>query len=232
MREIEPVLWRYQEPWEHRLSDAISIQSSAHYMAIVVLMSGASIHKLDGRHERVRKGKEAAINAIIDLVTEGRVNLTAADIAARAGISERTFTRYFESLGELISVSYQQIQPHVEHMLTLEVPVGDLPSRLKTLVGLRISLIRTYGPLVEAVDQLSSNWAVAKEVMRERDHVLEVQFQRWFSVERTKMNEDRFTAIGIFLSYNSLRQLFFALGSRTEHVVTNLASEMFVAKSA
>ena len=117
-------------------------------------------------------------------------------------------------------------------MLTLDVPVGDLPSRLKTLVGLRVSLIRTYGPLVEAVDQLSSNWAVAKEVMRERDHVLEVQFQRWFSVERTKMNEDRFTAIGIFLSYNSLRQLFFALGSRTEHVVTNLASEMFVAKSA
>jgi AcrR family transcriptional regulator len=201
-------------------------------MAIVVLMSGASIHKLDGRHERVRKGKEAAINAIIDLVTEGRVNLTAADISARAGISERTFTRYFESLGELISVSYQQIQPHVEHMLTLDVPMGDLPSRLKTLVGLRVSLIRTYGPLVEAVDQLSSNWAVAKEVMRERDHVLEVQFQRWFSVERTKMNEDRFTAIGIFLSYNSLRQLFFALGSRTEHVVTNLASEMFVVKSA
>ena len=201
-------------------------------MAIVVLMSGASIHKLDGRHERVRKGKEAAINAIIDLVTEGRVNLTAADISARAGISERTFTRYFESLGELISVSYQQIQPHVEHMLTFEVPSGDLSSRIKTLVSLRISLIRTYGPLVDAVDQLSSNWAVAKEVMRERDHVLEVQFQRWFSVERTKMNEDRFTAIGIFLSYNSLRQLFFALGSRAEHVVTNLASEMFVAKSA
>ena len=95
MREIEPVLWRYQEPWEHRLSDAISIQSSAHSMAIVNPMSAASIHKLDGRHERVRKGKEAAINAIIELVTEGRVNLTASDIAARAGISERTFTRLF-----------------------------------------------------------------------------------------------------------------------------------------
>jgi len=200
-------------------------------MAIVNPMSAASIHKLDGRHERVRKGKEAAINAIIELVTEGRVNLTAADIAARAGISERTFTRYFDSLGELISVSYQQIQPHVEHLLTLEVPADDLAGRLKTFVGLRLSLIRTFGPLVEAVDQLSSNWAVAKEVMRERDHVLEVQFQRWFSVERTKMNEDRFTAIGVFLSYDSLRQLFFALGSRTDSVVTTLASEMFVAKS-
>ena len=51
-------------------------------MAIVNLMSGATIHKLDGRHERVRKGKESVINAIIELVTEGRVNLTAADIAA------------------------------------------------------------------------------------------------------------------------------------------------------
>jgi hypothetical protein len=99
------------------------------------------------------------------------------------------------------------------------------------LINLRVSLIRTYGPLVEAVDQLSSNWAVAKDVMRERDRVLEVQFQRWFSGERTKMNEDRFSAIGIFLSYDSLRKLHFALGSRTEHVVTTLASEMFAAKS-
>jgi AcrR family transcriptional regulator len=200
-------------------------------MAIVNLMSGATIHKLDGRHERVRKGKEAAVNAIIAMVAEGRVNLTAADISARAGISERTFTRYFDSIGDLIELSLQQIEPHIKHMLTLEVPSGDLSSRIKTLINLRVSLIRTYGPLVEAVDQLSSNWAVAKDVMRERDRVLEVQFQRWFSGERTKMNEDRFAAIGIFLSYDSLRKLHFALGSRTEHVVTTLASEMFAAKS-
>ena len=200
-------------------------------MAIVNLMSSATIHKLDGRHERVRKGKEAAINAIIAMVAEGRVNLTATDIAARAGISERTFTRYFDSIGDLIELSLQQIEPHIKHMLTLEVPSGDLSSRIKTLISLRVSLIRKYGPLVEAVDQLSSNWAVAKEVMRERDRVLEVQFQRWFSGERTKMNEDRFAAIGIFLSYDSLRQLVFALGSRTEHVVTTLVSEMFVTKS-
>lgn len=200
-------------------------------MAIVNLMSGATIHKLDGRHERVRKGKEAAINAIIAMVAEGRVNLTAADIAARAGISERTFTRYFDSIGDLIELSLQQIEPHIKHMLTLEVPSGDLLIRIKTLINLRVSLIRTYGPLVDAVDQLSSNWAMAKEVLRERDRVLEVQFQRWFSDERTKMNEDRFTAIGIFLSYNSLRRLHFALGSRTEHVVTTLVSEMFAAKS-
>jgi len=209
----------------------ISIQSSARIMAIVNLMSGATIHKLDGRHERVRKGKEAAINAIIAMVAEGRVNLTAADIAARAGISERTFTRYFDSIGDLIELSLQQIEPHIKHMLTLEVPSGDLLIRIKTLINLRVSLIRTYGPLVDAVDQLSSNWAMAKEVLRERDRVLEVQFQRWFSDERTKMNEDRFTAIGIFLSYNSLRRLHFALGSRTEHVVTTLVSEMFAAKS-
>jgi AcrR family transcriptional regulator len=200
-------------------------------MAIVNLMSGATIHKLDGRHDRVRKGKEAVINAIIAMVAEGRVNLTAADIADRAGISERTFTRYFDSIGDLIELSLQQIEPHIKHMLTLEVPSGDLSSRIKTLINLRVSLIRTYGPLVEAVDQLSSNWAVAKDVMRERDRVLEVQFQRWFSGERTKMNEDRFAAIGIFLSYDSLRRLHFALGSRTEHVVTTLASEMFAAKS-
>ena len=209
----------------------ISIQSSTRIMAIVNLMNGGTIHKLDGRHERVRKGKEAAINAIIAMVAEGRVNLTAADIAARAGISERTFTRYFDSIGDLIELSLQQIEPHIKHMLTLEVPSGDLSSRIKTLINLRVSLIRMYGPLVEAVDQLSSNWAVAKDVMRERDRVLEVQFQRWFSGERTKMNEDRFSAIGIFLSYDSLRRLHFALGSRTEHVVTTLASEMFAAKS-
>ena len=200
-------------------------------MAIVNPMNEATIHKLDGRHDRVRKGKEAVINAIIAMVAEGRVNLTAADIADRAGISERTFTRYFDSIGDLIELSLQQIEPHIKHMLTFDVPTTNLHDRLEALIQLRVSLIRTYSPLIEAVEQLSYTWASAKEATRGRDLTLEVQFQRWFSNERTKMNEDRFAAIGIFLSYNSLRQLFFALGSRTEHVVATMASEMFAAKS-
>ena len=152
----------------------------AQSVAIVKVMGEATIHKFDGRHDRVRKGKEAVIDAIIAMVTEGRVNLTAADISARAGISERTFTRYFESMGELIALSYEQIQPHVEPLLTLEVPDADLLTRLTRLVDLRLTLIRKYGPLVDAVEHLSSNWAIAQEVTRGRDHTLEVQFQRWF----------------------------------------------------
>ena len=209
----------------------ISIQSSAHSRAIVNLMSGATIHKLDGRHERVRKGKESVINAIIELVTEGRVNLTAADIAARAGISERTFTRYFESLGELIGLSFDQIQPHVQPLLTLEVPDADLLTRLTRIVELRLTLIRKYGPLVDAVEYLSSNWAIAKEVTRGRDHALEVQFQRWFAIERIKMSEDRFSVINSFLSYTSLHKLFLALGPRTDAIVMTMAHEMFVLKT-
>ena len=71
-----------------------------------------------------------------------------------AGISERTFTRYFDSFGDLISQSYQQIQPHIEHMITLEGPAGDLDSRIKSFVNLRLSLIRTYGPLVAMTAEL------------------------------------------------------------------------------
>jgi AcrR family transcriptional regulator len=196
-------------------------------MAIVNLMSGATIHKFDGRHERVRKGKEAVINAIIAMVAEGRVNLTAADIADRAGISERTFTRYFDSIGDLIELSLQQIEPHIKHMLTFDVPTTSMHDRLETLIQLRVSLIRTYSPLIEAVEQLSHNWASAKEATRGRDLTLEAQFQRWFSIERAQMNEDRFTAIGHFLSYASLRQLFMSLGNRTEAVVTAMAFELF-----
>lgn len=193
-------------------------------------MGEATIHKLDGRHDRVRKGKEAVVSAIIELVGEGRVNLTAADISARAGISERTFTRYFESLGDLISTSYRQIQPHVEHLMTLQVPSGDLDARLEKFVELRVSLIRKYGPLIDAVEKLSGNWAAAAEVTRGRDKAFNVQFQRWFSVERAAMNEDRFTTIGIFLSYPTMRELFMALGDRTEGNVVRVVRDLFVAK--
>ena len=203
----------------------------AQSVAIVKVMGEATIHKFDGRHDRVRKGKEAVIDAIIAMVTEGRVNLTAADISARAGVSERPFTRYFESLGELIALSYEQIQPHVEPLLTLEVPDADLLTRLTRLVDLRLTLIRKYGPLVDAVEHLSSNWAIAQEVTRGRDHTLEVQFQRWFAVERIKMNEDRFSVINSFLSYTSLRKLFLALGPRTDAIVTTMTHEMFILKT-
>ena len=46
--------------------------------------------KKDGRHERVERGKRAVYEALVELFGEGRYNPPVAEVAARAGVSERT----------------------------------------------------------------------------------------------------------------------------------------------
>jgi AcrR family transcriptional regulator len=56
---------------------------------------------VDGRHERRRRNREAAIEALIALMDEGHANPTIADVAQRAGVSPRSLFRYFDDVSDL-----------------------------------------------------------------------------------------------------------------------------------
>lgn len=94
---------------------------------------------VDGRRARRMRGRLAVINAMIDLVLEGRVPPTTEEVAARAGVSAATLFRYFENLDEL----REQATAHYFERFSdaFEVPnigEGPLEDLISTFVRCRV----------------------------------------------------------------------------------------------
>jgi AcrR family transcriptional regulator len=58
--------------------------------------------KLDGRRERTKRTRAAIVGALTDLLDEGRIEPTAAQIAERAGVAVRSIAQHFASREELL----------------------------------------------------------------------------------------------------------------------------------
>jgi AcrR family transcriptional regulator len=58
--------------------------------------------KVDGRRERTKRTRAAIVGALTDLLDEGRIEPTAAQIAERAGVAVRSIAQHFASREELL----------------------------------------------------------------------------------------------------------------------------------
>ena len=58
--------------------------------------------KVDGRRERTKRTRAAIVTALTDLLDEGRIEPTAAQIAERAGVAIRSIAQHFASREELL----------------------------------------------------------------------------------------------------------------------------------
>ena len=64
--------------------------------------------EVDGRRLRKQQNREAVLDALVSLFKEGRLTPTAADIAERAGISERSLFRYFVDVDDLVRAGVER----------------------------------------------------------------------------------------------------------------------------
>lgn len=113
----------------------------------------SNVTDLDGRRARSARSREAAADAILELLDEGRVDLpSAAEVAERAGLSERTVFRLFDDLESLYAAAVQR-QRERHGAAFLFVPTdGDLDRRIDVLVAHRVRLhetIRRVRPFAE-----------------------------------------------------------------------------------
>jgi len=70
--------------------------------------------KTDGRRERTKRTRAAIVGALTDLLDEGRIEPTAAEIAGRAGVAVRSIGQHFSSREELLLA----VAAHHEQRLT------------------------------------------------------------------------------------------------------------------
>jgi len=109
---------------------------------------GAGEQQADGRRARRERNRAAVIDAMFELLREGRLPPTTEEVADRAGVSVSSVFRYFDGLddlhGETIRRYFERFAPLFE---VPAVPLGSRADRIAALVDARLELYETIAPI-------------------------------------------------------------------------------------
>jgi TetR/AcrR family transcriptional regulator, regulator of autoinduction and epiphytic fitness len=129
----------------------------------------AEISRVDGRHLRSARSRDLVVDAILDLMEEGALRPSAFDVAARAGVSERTVFRHFADLEQLFAAAAEHQSQRIGPLLAPPATDGPRARRVGELARRRAQL---YAILH---DQPSATLAIELERLgaRERRDLVE-----------------------------------------------------------
>jgi TetR/AcrR family transcriptional regulator, regulator of autoinduction and epiphytic fitness len=127
----------------------------------------ASAKQGDGRKIRAERTRQALVDALLGLLDEGNLTTTAAAIAERAGVSERSLFQHFsdrEALFEAVArQQYERIMPTL-HPIDATLPLDeriDQFTRQRARLYERISGLRRAALLIEHESPTVSGWLTA-----------------------------------------------------------------------
>lgn len=168
-----------------------------------------STTETDGRRLRRSRNREAAVEALLALYRDGRLDPSAADIAERAGLSPRSLFRYFDDVDDLVRAAIERqtqiVFPALERRADDSL---DTPERIEQFVDLRLALFDTMGKVGRVTrlhapfhDEIRSNLAVMRTYLRR-------QVELTFAAElgRVDATDRRATiaALDVMCSYESV----------------------------
>lgn len=100
----------------------------------------------DGRVARGQRTREAVIDALLSLYTEGNLTPTIEDIAARVGRTTRAIYHHFQDREALaVAIAERQLERHLE-LFTARPPTGTLTERIDGIAAHRAELFETVAP--------------------------------------------------------------------------------------
>ena len=124
---------------------------------------------VDGRSLRRMRNKDAAADAILDLLLEGAGAPTAQQVAERSGVSLRSIFRLFEDVEGLHAAAIQRQAGRIGALLT-DVPTdGPLDSRITAFVDGRARVWEAIAPVRRhAIRLAATSPVIAGELARTR----------------------------------------------------------------
>jgi AcrR family transcriptional regulator len=152
---------------------------------------GAPTHpSADGRRQRGERNREAVIDAILDLITEGNERPTTTEIAERSGVSVRSVFRHFDDVESLYAAA---VDRHIERMLPLwhlDMAPGSLDVRLGRLVDHRATLYEAMGTVRRVAERLRRTSPTIDRRLRYGHRVLVEQLETLFAPELAALTSD------------------------------------------
>jgi AcrR family transcriptional regulator len=138
---------------------------------------------VDGRRLRSDRSRTAVVDALLTLYEEGNSTPGAAEIARRAGVSERSVFRHFEDLDSLAEAAIEREIDRVGNLFEGPPNTGTVDDRVKALVDQRLDLYAATGAVARAANLLQNRSAVVAGAMRWRRDLLHHHVEALFAAE-------------------------------------------------
>ncbi len=94
------------------------------------------------RREQAERTRERILEAMIDQLGQGRQDFSAADVAAAAGVSQRTVYQYFPDREAQINAVIAALEERLAHEVAGPRSLDDVPAFAERLIRLGVSHVR------------------------------------------------------------------------------------------
>lgn len=158
-----------------------------------------SSDEIDGRVARRERNRDSIIDAIMVLIHAGEVTPNFADVAALAGVSERSIFRHFDTREALLAAVIER-QMEVVASLVRPVPTtGSLASRVEAFVAGRARVFEATAPVRRASVHAARTSDQVSRQMAENHDLARFDFETVFSreLDRRSLVERRDLVAGL-----------------------------------
>jgi AcrR family transcriptional regulator len=165
----------------------------------------------DGRRLRAERSETAVVDAMLDLFREGVLRPSVAEVARRAGVSERTVFRLFDDVEALTTATITRQTARAGHLFAPPDSRGGRDERIEALIAQRLTLYEEIAPVMRAMRHCLPSSPPIREAAEARDRLLRRQVERQFRPELDRLppvqRAELLTALDIAVSLETLEQL-------------------------
>jgi TetR/AcrR family transcriptional regulator, regulator of autoinduction and epiphytic fitness len=180
----------------------------------------------DGRSARRERNRDAVLDALVELTTEGADDPSIDDIADRAGVSYRSVYRYFKDRSEMMDAATDRAMGWIQPLLlnaSGPVALSDpLDHRIDSIVDARVELYVQIADMIRsAMIQSFSNRRINEVFLHSRRvsrRQISERFTQELAVFSERERELRITSIDQVLSFQALDYVMFERGHTREEL--------------
>jgi AcrR family transcriptional regulator len=147
-------------------------------------MPSIPVSVVDGRSLRRERNRQDIVNALLGLIENGETEISAALIASKAGLSERSIFRYFDDVNDLYrSVCDLAFSKEIEYALIDDAGVGSLDTKIENFVNQRVRIYTMNEKIAPAARSFAFKNPIIKNQLVVGRKLLRTQIMKHFAEE-------------------------------------------------
>ena len=147
-------------------------------------MTSIPASAVDGRSLRRERNRQDIVDALLGLIENGETEISAALIASKAGLSERSVFRYFDDVNDLYrSVCDLAFSKEIEYALIDDAGVGSLDTKIENFVNQRVRIYTMNEKIAPAARSFAFKNPIIKNQLVVGRKLLRTQIIKHFAEE-------------------------------------------------
>ena len=155
-------------------------------------MTSIPASAVDGRSLRRERNRQDIVDALLGLIENGETEISAALIASKAGLSERSIFRYFDDVNDLYrSVCDLAFSKEIEYALIDDAGVGSIDTKIENFVNQRVRIYTMNEKIAPAARSFAFKNPIIKNQLVVGRKLLRTQIMKHFAEELSVMDKQQ-----------------------------------------